>query len=188
MTEEQQKRCEAAFEEWCRSEREKGEEGHEATSYSLLRLGFRAAFEAFEYRHDGLLKEIVRLKRVNSSLVENCNIVEEKVAEAYARIEELETQLLKARDSETLLTARIPQLEAIVERVKRERTEWMNRCFKAREAAMANLTDKRVPKIINIKCETECDGLKATTILPVVRVEEEGDGSFTAVTSYWPKF
>src|SRR5574337_661402 len=41
--------------------------------------------------------------------------------------------------------------------------------------------------ILNIRCESVVpDGVKGSTYLPVVRVEAEDDGSFTAVTNYWP--
>lgn len=39
---------------------------------------------------------------------------------------------------------------------------------------------------LNIRCETARDGLIGSTRLHVVRVEPEDDGSFTAVTDYWP--
>lgn len=42
-----------------------------------------------------------------------------------------------------------------------------------------------VPRL-NIKCETIGEGLAGTTFLNVVRVEQEEDGSFTAVTDHWP--
>lgn len=41
--------------------------------------------------------------------------------------------------------------------------------------------------ILNIRCESVVpNGVKGSTYLPVVRVEAEDDGSFTAVTNYWP--
>lgn len=44
------------------------------------------------------------------------------------------------------------------------------------------------PKI-NIRCEIKSEyGVSGTTRLNVVRVEMEDDGSFTAVTDYWPDF
>lgn len=39
---------------------------------------------------------------------------------------------------------------------------------------------------IQIKCETRDGVLVGTTSLPVVRVDIEDDGSYTAVTDYWP--
>lgn len=49
----------------------------------------------------------------------------------------------------------------------------------------------RVPKL-NIKCVCSLGLQKwpeagGRTNLPVIRVEEEDDGSFTAVTDYWPR-
>jgi hypothetical protein len=39
---------------------------------------------------------------------------------------------------------------------------------------------------VNIICETKADGIIGTTTLNVIRVEIEDDGSFTAITDYWP--
>lgn len=39
---------------------------------------------------------------------------------------------------------------------------------------------------IHIKCEVRSNGLIGTTMLNVVRVEPEDDGTYTAVTDYWP--
>ena len=41
--------------------------------------------------------------------------------------------------------------------------------------------------VIRIRCETTDNGITGTTYLPVLRVEQEDDGSFTVVTSYFPK-
>ncbi len=43
-----------------------------------------------------------------------------------------------------------------------------------------------LPKI-NIRCETKSSGIIGTTYLDVVRVEQEDDGSYTAVTDFWPR-
>jgi len=40
---------------------------------------------------------------------------------------------------------------------------------------------------INIKCETKGPNATGTTTLNVVRVEQQDDGSYTAVTDYWPE-
>ena len=40
---------------------------------------------------------------------------------------------------------------------------------------------------LNIMCETTSNGIVGTTYLPVIRVEAQDDGSFTAVTDYWPE-
>ena len=42
-----------------------------------------------------------------------------------------------------------------------------------------------LPKL-NILCETRSNGITGCTSLNVVRVNAEDDGSFTAVTDYWP--
>ena len=41
--------------------------------------------------------------------------------------------------------------------------------------------------IVHINCETKSNGLIGSTSLPVIRVELNDDGSYTAVTNYWPK-
>lgn len=41
---------------------------------------------------------------------------------------------------------------------------------------------------INIRCETVGPHAVGTTTLPVIRVEQEDDGSYTAVTDHWPNF
>lgn len=43
-----------------------------------------------------------------------------------------------------------------------------------------------LPKL-NIRCEYKGDGIGASTYLNVIRVEQEDDASFTAVTDHWPK-
>lgn len=48
------------------------------------------------------------------------------------------------------------------------------------------------PPRVNIKCETKSgetkyDSVIGSTSLNVIRVEQEDDGSYTAVTDYWPK-
>lgn len=43
--------------------------------------------------------------------------------------------------------------------------------------------------VIHIKCEVKTEyGWTGTTSLPVERVELEDDGTYTAVTNYWPRF
>lgn len=42
-----------------------------------------------------------------------------------------------------------------------------------------------IPRL-NIRCETTDGKITGTTSLPVIRVEVADDGSFTAVTDYWP--
>lgn len=42
-----------------------------------------------------------------------------------------------------------------------------------------------IPKI-NIRCEIRVSGIIVTTTLNVIRIEKEDDGSYTAVTDYWP--
>ncbi len=42
-----------------------------------------------------------------------------------------------------------------------------------------------LPKI-NIACEVISNGAVGSTYLNVVRVEQEDDGSFTAITDHWP--
>ena len=41
--------------------------------------------------------------------------------------------------------------------------------------------------VINIRCETVSDGIKGSTYLNVIGVEQEDDSSFTVVTDHWPK-
>ena len=41
--------------------------------------------------------------------------------------------------------------------------------------------------VINIRCETVSDGVKGSTYLNVIGVEQEDDSSFTVVTDHWPK-
>lgn len=41
--------------------------------------------------------------------------------------------------------------------------------------------------LINIKLETRTGDAIGSTSLPVIRVEHEDDGSFTAVSDYWPQ-
>lgn len=53
-----------------------------------------------------------------------------------------------------------------------------------RETAAA-LRAAPVPRV-NIECETSDGYIIGTTSLPVIRVELEDDGSYTAVTDYWP--
>lgn len=40
--------------------------------------------------------------------------------------------------------------------------------------------------VIHIECETKEEGITGSTHLNVIRVEQEDDNSFTAVTDYWP--
>ena len=40
---------------------------------------------------------------------------------------------------------------------------------------------------INVKCETVDNGITGTAFLKVVRVEQEDDGSLTAVIDHWPQ-
>lgn len=42
-----------------------------------------------------------------------------------------------------------------------------------------------LPKL-NIRCDTQSDGILGSTYLDVVKVEREDDDSLTAVTNYWP--
>lgn len=39
---------------------------------------------------------------------------------------------------------------------------------------------------INVKCETVNDGITGSAFLKVIRVEQEDDGSLTAVIDHWP--
>lgn len=39
---------------------------------------------------------------------------------------------------------------------------------------------------INVKCETVDNGITGTAFLKVIRVEQEDDGSLTAVIGHWP--
>lgn len=41
--------------------------------------------------------------------------------------------------------------------------------------------------VINIKCETQNNGITGTTSLNVLRVEAEDDGSYTVVTDHWSR-
>jgi len=43
-----------------------------------------------------------------------------------------------------------------------------------------------MPKL-NIRCEINDGVAHGTTLLNVIRVEQEDDGSFTAVTNHWPE-
>ena len=44
------------------------------------------------------------------------------------------------------------------------------------------------PPKVNIRCEVKCDdGAIGSTTLDVIRVEQEDDGSYTAVTDHWPR-
>ena len=64
-------------------------------------------------------------------------------------------------------------------------------------AIQANVADPRslpspaggssLPRI-NIRCECHDGKIRGTTYLKVVRVEQEDDGSFTAVTDHWPNY
>lgn len=59
---------------------------------------------------------------------------------------------------------------------------------RAIDAMIRRLATTGQPPRINIRCETREDGgWVGTTILNVVRVEPEDDGSFTAVTDHWPQ-
>lgn len=40
---------------------------------------------------------------------------------------------------------------------------------------------------INVKCETVDNGITGTAFLKVIRVEQEDDGSLTAVIGHWPQ-
>lgn len=53
--------------------------------------------------------------------------------------------------------------------------------------AYALLSAAPAQPVLNIRCETTEGQATGTTSLPVIRVEAEDDGSFTAVTSYWPQ-
>ena len=46
-------------------------------------------------------------------------------------------------------------------------------------------TNKALPKL-NIRCECSDGTVHGSTYLNVIRVDEEDDGSFTAVTDHWP--
>lgn len=46
--------------------------------------------------------------------------------------------------------------------------------------------DESKPPKLNIRCQCKSGGVTGTTALNVVAVEQEDDGSFTAVTDYWP--
>ncbi len=56
------------------------------------------------------------------------------------------------------------------------------------ELVAAELAKRRsvLPKI-NIVCETRDGGVIGSTCLNVIRVEQEDDGSLTAVTDFWPQ-
>lgn len=56
---------------------------------------------------------------------------------------------------------------------------------RATDAIIAALAASSHPKI-NIRCETTDGEVSGSTGLNVLRVEREDDGSFTAVTDYWP--
>lgn len=59
--------------------------------------------------------------------------------------------------------------------------------WKAMLAAAPSAQGQPTTPVLNIRCESVSpDGVKGSTYLPVVRVEAEDDGSFTAVTNYWP--
>lgn len=47
------------------------------------------------------------------------------------------------------------------------------------------VTTLALPKV-NIRCQTTSDGITGTTYLNVIAVEQEDDGSITAVTDHWP--
>lgn len=51
--------------------------------------------------------------------------------------------------------------------------------------ALADAAPVEVPRV-NIRCETRDGVVTGITSLNVVRVEAEDDGSWTAVTDYWP--
>lgn len=57
--------------------------------------------------------------------------------------------------------------------------------YEAIKACQRQLLAASDPRI-NIKCVTDVGGMCGSTILHVIRVEKEDDGSFTAVTDYWP--
>ncbi len=56
-------------------------------------------------------------------------------------------------------------------------------CFEVLRDALAQ--QPAAPKI-NIECETRNNGITGSTSLEVIRVEQEDDGSWTAVTNHWP--
>ena len=53
------------------------------------------------------------------------------------------------------------------------------------EVAAKQILDTPLPKV-NIRCEIKTEDILGSTYLNVIRVEQEDDGSYTAVTDYWP--
>lgn len=61
--------------------------------------------------------------------------------------------------------------------------------FRERYPVTAGLLDSIVNRlpVLHITCETRSNGIIGSTDLPVIRVGANDDGSFTAVTDYWPQ-
>ena len=85
-----------------------------------------------------------------------------------------------------------PAVQRIMDLARRFRSahgEDYDDAYKALEGAAyeALIAQMQREPVLHIECETKHDGITGSTSLNVVRVEANDDGSFTAVTDYWPQ-
>jgi DNA repair exonuclease SbcCD ATPase subunit len=109
---------------------------------------------------------------------------------AAARIANLEVDYARAEKVAVNLHAitkkamdRIAELEA---EIARRDSHWARNLAGDLIAAGESAPDPRAVPRLNIKLEYRGGGISGTRSLDVIRVEAEDDGSFTAVSDYWP--
>jgi chromosome segregation ATPase len=111
--------------------------------------------------------------------------------EAAARVAELEAERSDyITETEALVirvrgenAARIAELEA---EIAQRDSSWASHLAGDLIAAGESAPDPRAIPRLNIKLEYRGGGISGTRSLDVIRVEAEDDGSFTAVSDYWP--
>jgi hypothetical protein len=81
------------------------------------------------------------------------------------------------------LLSRIAELEA---EIAQRDSSWASHLAGDLIAAGESAPDPRAIPRLNIKLEYRGGGISGTRSLDVIRVEAEDDGSFTAVSDYWP--
>ena len=157
------------------------------------RSGIRAHWEL----EKGLIKDI----RAAKETIEQAKVDAErferegdfaKVAEIrYGKIVDLEKTLKSKQEELERLRGQFTKIECENAVLREElRDQWESNHW---EHCGAWPHPPKMPKI-NIRCETRSQSgletplreLVGTTSLNVVRVEQEDDGSFTAVTDHWP--
>ena len=106
--------------------------------------------------------------------------IAELEAERSDYITETEALVIRVRGENA---ARIAELEA---EIARRDSHWARNLAGDLIAAGESAPDPRAVPRLNIKLEYRGGGISGTRSLDVIRVEAEDDGSFTAVSDYWP--